>query len=204
MKTLTQTLFATLLTAAILGTSAMTTFAGTSEKTEKETSAVTFNRIYVSGNVKLILVQKSKENVSIEEDFNPANTTIRKNGYNLLINSTEAYPVTVTVAVKDLHRIDISGISSVETRGNLELKYLQIFMSYSASASIKAKTGSLYTVITDSAQLKLSGSADEHTFVAKRNAKADMNNFICNKSEKLTTEAIAAISTNRAIVGKFR
>jgi len=204
MKTLTKTLFASVFTAIVLTASAMTTFAVIPVKTEKEASPVTFNKIIVSGNVKVVLVQKSKEAIQVSEDFDPAKTSIKKSGYNLLINSTEVNPVTVTISVKDLHRVDISGISSVTTKGDFDLKYLQIFMSHSASANIKARTGSLYTVINDSAQLKLSGSADDHTFVANQNAKADMNDFVCNKAERLTNESIAAISMNRAIVAKSR
>ncbi|HMI05763.1 MAG TPA: DUF2807 domain-containing protein [Pedobacter sp.] len=207
MKTLTQTLFATALATVILGTSAMATFAHTSPKTEiskDAASAVTFNKIIVSGNVKVILVQGTKEAIKVDDSFDASKTTIKKNGYKLMIHSIEINPVTITVSVKDLQRIDVSGISSVETKGKFDLKYLQIFMSYSSSASINAKTGSLYTNISDAAELKLSGSTDDHTFIASRNAKADLDHFVCNKAERLTNESIAAISLNRAIVAKAR
>lgn len=207
MKTLTQTLFATALATVILGTSALATFAHTGPMTEiskPAVSAVTFNKVIVSGNVKVILVQGTKEAIKVDDNFDASKTTIKKNGYKLLIHSTEINPVTITVSVKDLQRIDISGISSVETKGKFDLKYLQIFMSYSSSAIINAKTGSLYTNISDAAELKLSGSTEDHTFIANQNAKADFDHFVCNKAERLTDESIAAISLNRAIVAKAR
>jgi len=207
MKTLTQTLFATALAAVILGTSALATFAHTGPKTEtsKATlSVVTFNKVIVSGNVKVILVQGAKEAIKVADNFDASKTTIKRNGYKLIIHSTEIEPVTITVSVKDLQRIDVSGISSVETKGKFDLKYLQIFMSYSSSAIINAKTGSLYTNISDAAELKLSGSTDDHTFIANQNAKADLDRFVCNRAERLTDESIAAISLNRAIVAKAR
>lgn len=184
----------------------MTTFADTTQKKGlKETaSPVTFNKIIVTGNVKVILVQASKEAINVDDRFDPSKTTIKKSGYNLMIHSTEINPVTITVSVKDLQRINVSGISSVETKGKFDLKYLQIFMSYSSSANINAKTGSLYTDISDAAELKLSGSTDEHTFIANQNAKANLDNFVCNRAERLTNESIAAISLNRAIVGKYK
>ncbi|WP_285056750.1 GIN domain-containing protein [Pedobacter ginsengisoli] len=207
MKTLTQTLFATALAAVILGTSALATFAHTGPKTgtsKATVSAVTFNKVIVSGNVKVILVQGAKEAIKVDDNFDASKTTIKRNGYKLIIHSTEIEPVTITVSVKDLQRIDVSGISSVETKGKFDLKYLQIFMSYSSSAIINAKTGSLYTNISDAAELKLSGSTDDHTFIANQNAKADLDHFVCNRAERLTDESIAAISLNRAIVAKAR
>jgi hypothetical protein len=207
MKTLTQTLFATALATIILGSSALAAFAHTSpvtEVSEAAGSAVTFNKVIVSGNVKVILIQGTKESIKVDDSFDASKTTIKKNGYKLMIHSTEINPVTITVSVKDLQRIDVSGISSVETKGKFDLKYLQIFMSYSSSASINAKTGSLYTNISDAAELKLSGSTDDHTFIANQNAKADLDHFVCNRAERLTNESIAAISLNRAIIAKAR
>ncbi len=193
MKTLTQTLFATALATVILGSSALATFAHTSPTTEtfksQLCSAVTFNKVIVSGNVKVILIQGTKEAIKVDDNFDASKTTIKKNGYKLMIHSTEINPVTITVSVKDLQRIDVSGISSVETKGKFDLKYLQIFMSYSSSASINAKTGSLYTNISDAAELKLSGSTDDHTFIANQNAKADLDHFVCNRAERLTDES---------------
>lgn len=207
MKTLTQTLFATALATVILSTSALATFASTGHKTEvlkTSSSAVTFNKIIVSGNVKVVLLQGTKESIKVDDNFDASKTSIKKNGYKLMIHSTEIDPVTITVSVKDLQRLDISGISSVETKGKFDLKYLQIFMSHSSSANIKAKTESLYTNIGDDAALKLGGSTDDHTFIAGQSAKADLDEFICNKAERLTNESIAAISLNRAIVAKAR
>lgn len=206
MKTLTKSLFTTAAAAIILGSATMASFAAVPDRplVKESTSAVTFNKIIVSGNVKVVLVQKSKEAISVGERFDPARTSIKRKGYNLLIHSSEIEPVTVTVAVKDLQRIDVSGISSVVTKGDFKLDYLQLFISYSASADINAKTGSLYTVISDAAELKLSGSADEHTFIAGLHTKANMDNFVCKGTERLTAESIAAISMNRAIIGKSR
>lgn len=207
MKTLTQTLFAAALATVILGTSTLATFASTGHKTEilkVSSSVITFNKIIVSGNVKVVLLQGKKESIKVGDDFDASKTSIKKNGYKLLIHSTEINPVTITIEVKDVQRIDISGISSVETKGKFDLKYLQIFMSHSSSASIKAKTESLYTNICDAAALKLSGSTDDHTFIAGQNAKADLDQFVCNRVERLTSESIAAISQNRAIVAKTR
>ncbi|MES2454579.1 MAG: DUF2807 domain-containing protein [Bacteroidota bacterium] len=207
MKTLTQTLFATVFTAVILSSSAISASAAGIRKTNKTTEAaapVTFNKIVVSGNVKVILVQGGKEAVNVDENFDAARTSIKKQGYSLMIHSTEINPVTITVSVKDLHRIDISGISSVETKGNFDLKYLQVFMSHSTTANINAKTESMYTQISDEADLKLSGSTKQHTFMANQAAKANLDNFVCYGPERLTDEAIAAISLNRAIVGKSK
>ncbi len=206
MKTTTKSLIAAAFTAVIFGSSVVAAFAGTPVKpvVEKETAAVTFNKITVTGNVNVVLVQKDKESVSVDERFNPEKTSIKRQGYNLLIHSSEINPVTITVAVKDLQRIDVAGISSVTTKGKLDVKYLQIFMSYSSSAKINANTESLYTVISDAADLKLSGTTDEHTLVAGTNTKADMKGFTVKRSERLTGDALAAISLRNAITAKAK
>ncbi|WP_276089202.1 DUF2807 domain-containing protein [Pedobacter sp. JY14-1] len=206
MKTFTKSLIATAFSAVILGSTALASFAGTPVKPaiENEAAAVTFNKITVTGNVKVVLVQKDKESVSVDNSFNAEKTSIKRQGYNLLIHSSEINPVTVTVAVKDLQRIDVAGISSVETKGKLDVKYLQIFVSYSATAKINANTESLYTVISDAADLKLSGSAEEHTFVAGAATKADLKDFTVKRSERLSGEALAALSVRNAITAKAK
>lgn len=202
MKTLTKTLFASALTAIVLTSSAFTSLAVHADKKPVAVVVpVTYNKIQVHGNVNVILVQNNKEGVLVDDNFDAAKTTIQQKGYTLIISSTEINPVTVKISVKDLQRIDVSGISSVKTKGDFKLDYLQVFVSNSATADIKASISSLYTVIKDAADLKLSGSANEHTFLADNTASADLKDFVCRK-ENLTNESIELISMNNVITAK--
>src|SRR5687768_12542133 len=162
MKTLTKALLGTALAAIFLTSSAMTTLAATNiEITLVKSTSKGINRIWVAENVKIVLTQSDKEGVFVDENFNANNTSVLRRGETLFINSTESNQVTVNVSVKYLQRIEAAGGSLVVTKGNFDVKYLQLFLNQSATAKINSRVGSLYTVISEDAVLKMSGSSDE-------------------------------------------
>ncbi|ETZ20894.1 hypothetical protein N824_01950, partial [Pedobacter sp. V48] len=76
-----------------------------------------------------------------DENFNANNTSVLRRGEALFINSTESNQVTVNVSVKDLQRIEAAGGSVVVTKGTFNVKYLQLFLSQSATAKINSRVG---------------------------------------------------------------
>ena len=176
MKTLTKTVFATVLAAVVLTSSAMTTLAADSTKVVATSNQ--FNKIWVSGNVKVILTQSNKEGVYVESQFNPENTFVNTVGQTLYINSTESETVTINVSVKDLQRIQAAGNAEVLTSKKLDVKYLQVLLSQNAKARINARVGSLYTVVNDDAKLKMSGLAGEHTLIASNMKNVKFSGFV--------------------------
>lgn len=187
MKTLTKALFGTALAAIFLTSSAMTTFAANKiEITSVKTSSTGINKVWVAGNVKIVLTQSDKEGVFVDENFNADKTSVLREGQTLYINSTESNQVTVNVSVKDLQRIQAAGGSVVVTKGNFDVKYLQLFLSQSATAKIKSTVGSLYTVISDDSVLKMSGSSDEHTLIASNMENVKFDNFASLRTENLS------------------
>jgi len=194
MKTLTKTLIASALTGIILTSSTIATFAAipNHKLVSFKTGTITFNKVVISGNVKVILVKGQEEEVRIDEYYNPSKTTIARKGYQLLINSTEKHPITITVTIKDLNRIQAFGNASVVTKGTLNLTCLQIFLNDNATADVKTNANSMYTILKDDSTLKLSGSADSHTYIANNMGNINFENFICQKTDKLATEQIAS------------
>lgn len=190
MKTLTKTLFATLLT-TILSISTVITSSAAYNYKNFDTPIRGINKIWVSGNVKIILTQSNVEAVSIGDQFNRETTSIQTKGQTLYINSSESHQVTINVSVKDLQRIEAAGSSTVVTTGNFDVKYLQIFLTQCATAKVKATTKSLYTVITENAVLKMSGTADEHILVADNIRSAKLRNFISLRTESRVSGALA-------------
>jgi len=184
MKNLKNTLIVTVLSAVLLASSAMTSLAAESPKVA--TSANGVNRIWVAGNVKLVLTQSSKEGVFVEEDFDAEKTSVKRSGQTLYINSMADGQVTINISLKDLQRIQAAGGSVVETVGNFDVKYLQLFLSQSAKVKIKSTVGSLYTVISDDAVLKMSGTSVEHTLIASNMNNVKINNFASLKTVKLS------------------
>ncbi|NRF41665.1 GIN domain-containing protein [Pedobacter foliorum] len=184
MKTLAKTIFASALTVIFLASTAITTFASDIDKKVVESVApMTFNKVKVSGNVKVLLVQSKRENIEvINGEYNQDKTSIKRLGYTLVINSTEASQITVLVSVSDLQRIDVSGSAVVKTDSKFNVKYLQVFLKDDAKAIVKANTESMYTYIKDNADLKLSGTTADHTLVKDDISKLDTDQLVALKT----------------------
>ena len=193
MKTLTQTLFAAALTLVVLTSSAMTTFAAEPVTTEVVASKVpSFNKIWVSGNVKVVLTQGDKQSVAGTSNFDANKTSVMSKGQTLYINSMESGQVKINITVQDLQRIEAYGQSLVVTSNNFDVKYLQLFLNQSATAKIKTTAGSLYTVVNDDAVLKLNGTADQSTMIASNIKNLRIADFASLRSESYASEAIMA------------
>lgn len=186
MKTLTKTLFATVFAAILLTSSSIATLAA--GKIELVKPAKGFKKIWVSGNVKIILTQSEKEGVFVDEDFNAEKTSVLSKGETLYVNSFERQQVIIRVSMKDLLRIQAAGMAVVVTDNNFNLKCLQVILSQSAVAKVNAVTGSLYTNISDDAKLRMSGTTDQHTLIASNPKNVRFDNFVClgvNKQDTL-------------------
>ena len=191
MKTLTKTLFAAALTAVVLTSSAISTFAAEPVVSETKISKLsTVNRIWVSGNVKIVLTQGEKQSVEGTENYNAAKTSISTDGKTLFINSEESNQVTLNITLKDLERIEAYGQSVVVTSNNFDVKNLQLFINQSATARIKTTTASLYTVVKEDAVLKLNGTAGHSTMIASNMKNVKLADFASLKSASYASEAI--------------
>ena len=190
MKTSIKTLIATSLTAIVLSSAVFTTSVSA---TEKEPDAIlkisAFKRISVKGNVEVTIIQRSNPGISYTDD-NTGTAKVMQDGDNLKITSTSTEKAKLTVYVNDFYRIEASENAIVKTEGKLKTKYLQIFLKGNAHAEINTSSEGLYTVIADNADLKLSGSTDQHTLVM-------------GKSQKLTIDRFAALKTNISSVETF-
>ncbi|MFC4211893.1 GIN domain-containing protein [Pedobacter lithocola] len=203
MKTLAKSLFAAALTAVVLTSSAITTFATEPVKAETKTSSLSkLNRIWVSGNVKIILTQGDKQNVEGAINYDAAKTFVTTDGRTLFINSMETKQVTMNITLKDLERIEAYGESAVVTSNNFDVKHLQILLSQSASAKIKTTAGSLYTTVKEDAVLKLNGTANQSTMIASNMKNVKLADFASLKSESYASEAIMQAEQNAMILAK--
>lgn len=191
MKNLTKTLIATALTAVVLTSSVLTTFAAQPAASNvTPTSLSSVNRIWVSGNVKIVLTQGDVQSVVGGENFDPSKTSVTTNGHTLYINSLEPGTVTLNITLKDLQRVEAYGESTVLTSNNIDVKNLQVFLHQNAFAKIKTTAESLYTVVKDNAVLKLKGAADQSTMVASNMKNVKTGDFVSLRSESFASEAI--------------
>lgn len=191
MKTLTKTLFAAALTAVILSSSAITAFASEPVVSTTATAQLsTVNRIWVSGNVKLVLTQGDQQGITETDNYDATKTTISSNGKTLFINSGETNQVLIKITLKDLERVEAYGQSVVVTSNNFDVKNLQLFISQGAIAKIKTTAKSIYTVVKEEAVVKLNGTAVHSTLIASNMKNVKMANFACMKSESYVPDSV--------------
>ena len=196
MKTSIKTVLATALTAVFLSTTAFTTFATDSpKKATVKANAMNVNMVVVTGDVDVYLIHSDKEDIQVVPYGNQeTNVSFEKQGAKLFINGSEAERATIYVYLKDLKRIDASNTAMVKTKGDFNLEALQIFLKDDAKANVNVNTKSLYTVIKDQSDLKLSGKSGLLLLQKEEYATLKMHNFNAAKTEAQTlSPQLAAI-----------
>jgi len=202
MKTLAKTLFATALTVVLFASSVATTYAADSAPLAKTTSVKNVKRIWVSGNVKVVLTQGDQEHIKGSENYDTTKTSVFSNGHTLYIQSMESQQVTVNITVKDLERVEAYGQSMVVTSNNFAVKNLQLFLYQSATAKIKTTAASLYTVVKEDAVLKLNGTAVESTMIASNMKNVKLSDFASRKSESFITDDLITANQTAMTLAK--
>jgi opacity protein-like surface antigen len=190
MKTSINTLAKSLLAAIVLTSSIFATSVSADEKQPVKISAPNnFNKLIVSGNVEVTLIQNGREGVSYNDD-NTGKVKVIQDGYALKISSEDKSPAKITVYVKNIYRVQASDDAVVKTDGKLDVKYLQVFLKGNAVAKINSQSESLYTVIEGNSDLKLSGATKNHNLVMGKTQKLNLDKFAALKTETSTPEAI--------------
>ncbi|MGQ7855467.1 GIN domain-containing protein [Pedobacter sp. WC2501] len=187
IKTLTKSLLATIvLSASIFSTSVM----ADEKQPTKVLAPKNVNQVIVSGNVEVTLIQREKEGISYNDD-NTGKVKVIQDGYALKISSEDKEIARITLYVNNIYRVKASDYAVVKTQGKLDVKYLQVFLTGNALAEINSDTESLYTVIENNADLKLSGATNKHTLVMGKTPKLNLDRFAALTTEMSSPETIA-------------
>lgn len=182
MKTL-KTLFSSAMIAIVLSATVFTsTAAARGTMIDIRSANPDIKKVVVTGNLKVFVVQSKSEWISLDEEDRDQ-VSIKQVGNTLTVGSSVKRPISITVYVKDIYRIDASQQACVKTIGKFNVKYLQVMLRDNATARIKANTLSIYTVVNDRADLELLGNSEKH--IIKTQGTATMN-----------TERFAALVTN--------
>jgi hypothetical protein len=183
MKTSITTLTKSLLAAIVLSASIFSTSVLAGEKQPVKMSAPkNFDKVIVSGNVEVTLIQNGREGVSYNED-NSGKVKVIQDGSALKISSADGSLSKITVYVKNIYRVQASDNAVVKTDGKLDVKFLQVFLKGNAAAQIDSKTESLYTVMEESADLKLTGATNNHILVMGSTPTLNLDRFAALKTE---------------------
>ncbi|MDQ1139286.1 GIN domain-containing protein [Pedobacter agri] len=187
IKTLITSSFAAIILLSALGS---TGAVATEIPTVKVSKTSNFHRVSVKGNVEVTIIQRATTGVVYAED-NTGTAKIMQDGDVLRITSLDKGLTKVLVYVDDIFRIEASENAIVKTQGKLTTQYLQIFLKGNAHAEINTSTEGLYTVINDNADLKLSGSTDNHTLVMGKTQKLTIDKFAALRTSISSVETIA-------------
>jgi hypothetical protein len=198
MKNAIKNFIAASLTATVIIGSSIAAKADDTYNTSTVISTVKhINKIAVSGNVELILIQDVADHVKVYNDYYASNALIQEKDGLLRISSYNRAKLTVVVHVKNLSALDVEDKSTVKTYGNFYLLDLNIALRDQAKADINANTTQLTTTVSGDAELKLAGSTEEYAAKMNDAANVNMEGFIARNSSissenSIITQASAA------------
>ena len=189
MKFSIKNLFATALTLVVLTGTAFASTPSPSNNVTVLNQVKNINKIVVSGNVEVLLIQAPIESVKVYDSYYAKNALVQQQEGELRISSFEKQTLTVAVYVRELSTIELRDNSSVKTYGKVNFLNLAVILKGSAKADIDANTINLTTTVKDNAKLELSGSTTDHYAVLSSNAKMNMDQF---KAENISVNSITA------------
>ncbi len=195
MKTSIKNLIAVTLTLVVLTSSAFTTKADNSTVTVL-TDVKKVNKINVSGNVELILVQSADESVKVYDNYYTKNALVQQKDGELRISSYEKEALIVVVYVSNLSAITASENATVRTHGKFSALGLDVNLAGNAKATLNTNTLSLNTNIKGTAALTLTGSTLDYNGTVNNLSKVNMNDFVAETSSIRSQNIVAASPVN--------
>jgi len=156
------------------------------------------NKIVVSGNVKLILIQDVKEGIEVYDQYYTKNALIQQQGATLRISSFEKNTLTVIAHVNNLNSIEALNTATVSTAGKFNLLNLSVVLGDDASADLNVNTVNLTTDVNDSAALKLEGSTQTHQSRSGITSKIETGKFIAQDTNTKLVAKSALAKNNKS------
>ncbi len=215
MKNFIKTIFAAVLTLTVLSSAAFANNTLGYNNVTVLNATKSINKIIVSGNVVLILVQAENESMKVYDSYYAKNALVQEKNGVLRISSFVTNQLTVAVYVSNLDAIEASGNAVVKTIGKLNLLTLAVTLKDNATANINANTVSLFTSVNDNSNLHLSGTSEDYTVILGSLATLSMDQFtaeytnlssmptMCAKTKSLNTlEGFIAVDEAR-LIGKL-
>ena len=191
MKTSIKNLIAATFTLVVLMSATIVTKADDNKVTVL-TDVKKVNKINVSGNVELILVQSATERVKVYDNYYTNNALVQQKDNELRVSSYNAEKLTVVVYVSNLSSITASENATVKTFGKFSALDLAINLTDNAKAELNTNTISLNTNVRGNADLTLTGSTLEYNALINNISKVNMNAFIAETSSIRSQNAVAA------------
>lgn len=194
MKTAIKNLFAAILTVAISASAPAFVNAKEAKKVTVLSTVKNFNKLNVSGNVEVILVQSANPSVQVYDNYYAKNALVQEKDGELRISSFDKETLTVVVYASQLNEITASDKAAVRTSGKFSALSLEVNLKDQAKATLNTNTVDLFAKVNDKASLNLSGSTTDYNAV--------IGSLASLSSEKFTAENSSIQSKNTAVAQK--
>lgn len=175
MKTAIKTLAIALTT--ILSTTVASTVKADNNTVTVLSEVKKVNKINVSGNVEVILVQSPNESVKVYDNYYAKNALVQQQDGELRISSFNKETLTVVVYVSNLSSITASENAKVKTYGKFNTLSLDVNLKDSAVANLNTNTVNLNSNLSGQANLTLAGSTSAYTATMGSVAKVNLDQF---------------------------
>ena len=199
MKTSIKNLFAAALTLVVLTGSA---FASTDVNSNNVTilnQVKNINKIVVSGNVEVILLQAPVESIKVYDSYYSKNALVQQKDDVLRISSFQKETLTVAVYVRNISSIEASNNAVVRTSGKVNFLSLAVNLSGNAKADLTTNTVNMVASIKDTAKLNLAGSTTDLFAALGTQASLSMDQF---KADLSSLNSIAPVYAKVVAVKK--
>ncbi len=194
MKTSIKTLGIAALTSLV----SIIAFSGSASANEKITllnKIGKFNKLTVSGNVDVLIVQSPESRVTVYDDYYAKNALVQEKNGELRISSFEKKPLSVVVYTNQLTEINASDQATVNTQGVFKTICLEVNLKNEAKANLNTSTLDLFAQLDNDANLELSGDAVDYNVVMNDNTSIKTDKF---KSDNTSISAKKTVIAQKA------
>lgn len=201
MKTSIKTLIALTITTLALTLSTVNVQAADSNQITVLTEVKKVNKISVSGNVELILVQSADESVKVYDTYFSKNALVQQKNGELRISSFNKETLTVVVYVSNLSTLTASDNSTIKTFGKFNALSLDVNLNDKTTAILNTNTVNLHANLNGQSNLSLTGTSDEYSAIMGSFSTVNMSRFTANATNiQSKNNNTLIVKTPKAIV----
>lgn len=196
MKTSIKTLIALTITTVALTLSTVNVKAAEPNQVTVLTEVKKVNKITVSGNVELILVQSADESVKVYDSYFSKNALVQQKDGELRVSSFNKEALTVVVYVSNLSSISASDNSTIKTFGKFNTLSLDVNLKDKATAVLNTNTVNLFANLNGQSNLSLTGTTLEYSAIMGSVATVSMSQFTASTTNIQSKSNSVVIAKN--------
>lgn len=196
MKTSIKTLIALTITTVALTLSTVNVKAAEPNQVTVLTEVKKVNKITVSGNVELILVQSADESVKVYDSYFSKNALVQQKDGELRVSSFNKEALTVVVYVSNLSSISASDNSTIKTFGKFNTLSLDLNLKDKATAVLNTNTVNLFANLNGQSNLSLTGTTLEYNAIMGSVATVSMSQFTASTTNIQSKSNSVVIAKN--------